>query len=123
MPDPRITDAKELLRRVSDFGHQLKEEAEAARRKMLWAASVEIQGRLFGGLIVDLSPGGARIRFATPVNTDEEVTLVLDELDAIGATVVWQSAAKGGVQFLLAPEDVAERVRRRPELFARKRGA
>jgi PilZ domain len=121
MADAEITDAKELLRQVSAFGTRLKD--EAARKDALWAASVEVHGKLFGGLIVDLGPGGARIRFATPVNSEEDVTLVLNQLDAIGATVVWQNADERGVEFLLAPEDVAERVRRRPEMFARKRRA
>jgi hypothetical protein len=120
MPESQITDAKELLRRVTAFGAQLKEQAQVAHKEALWAATVEIQGKQFDGLIVDLSPGGARIQFAAAVSTEAEVTLVLNQLDALGATVVWQSEGKSGVQFLLAPEEVAERVRRRPDVLTKK---
>jgi hypothetical protein len=119
MADPEITDAKELLRRVSDFGTRLKSQAEAEHKEALWAATVEIQGKQFDGLIVDFSPGGARIRFAT-LSSEADVTLVLDKLDALGATVVWQNEGKSGVQLLLAPEEVAARVRRRPDIFAKR---
>jgi len=120
MPDAQITDAKELLRRVSDFGARLKSRAGTEHKEALWAATVEIQGKQFDGLIVDFSPGGARIHFAATVATEADVTLVLNELDALGATVVWQSEGKSGVQFLLAPEEVAARVRRRPDVFAKR---
>jgi hypothetical protein len=120
MLDAQITDAKELLRRVSDFGARLKTQAEAEHKEALWAATVEIQGKQFDGLIVDFSPGGTRIRFAATVASETEVTLVLNELDALGAMVVWQSEGKSGVQFLLAPEEVAARVRRRPDVFAKR---
>ena len=120
MADAQITDAKELLRQVSAFGARLKTQADAEHKEALWAATVEIQGKQFDGLIVDFSPGGTRIRFAARVASEADVTLVLDQLDALGATVVWQSAGKGGVQFLLAPEEVAARVRRRPDVLAKR---
>ena len=120
MPDAQITDAKELLRRVTDFGARLKSQAGTEHKEALWAATVEIQGKQFDGLIVDFSPGGARIHFAATVATEADVTLVLNELDALGATVVWQNEGKSGVQFLLAPEEVAARVRRRPDVFAKR---
>jgi PilZ domain len=123
MPDPQITDARELLRRVADFGARLKSQAEGEQKEALWAATVEIQGKQFDGLIVDFSPGGARIHFAATIATESEVALVLNELDALGATVVWQSEGKSGVQFLLAPEEVAARVRRRPDVFDKRRRA
>lgn len=116
MANPEITDARELLRRVSAFAERLQAQDQA-----LWAATVEIQGKQFGGLIVDFSPGGSRIRFAASVSTDEDVTRVLDKLDTLGASVIWQEKGKNGFELLLAPEEVANRVRRRPEALVQKR--
>ncbi|MGO8919763.1 MAG: PilZ domain-containing protein [Stellaceae bacterium] len=110
MPDDQITDAKDLLKRVSDFGEDLKERRRFERKKLLWAATVEVRGQRFEGMIVDLSAGGARIKFDAPVATGDELTLVLKQLDELGAKVVWQRQGEAGIQFLLAPEEVAAKI-------------
>jgi hypothetical protein len=110
MPDDQITDAKDLVKRVSDFGEELKERRRFERRKLLWAATVEVRGQRFEGMIVDLSAGGARIKFDAPVATGDELTLMLKQLDELGAKVVWQREGEAGLQFLLAPEEVAARI-------------
>ncbi len=113
MPDDRITDAKDLLKQVSDFGERLKERRRFERKRLLWAATVEVRGQRFEGMIVDLSPGGARIKFDAPVATGDELTLVLKQLDELGAKVVWQREGEAGLQFLLAPDEVAARIQQR----------
>jgi PilZ domain len=110
MPDDQITDAKDLVKRVSDFGEELKERRRFERKKLLWAATVEVRGQRFEGMIVDLSAGGARIKFDAPVATGDELTLMLKQLDDLGAKVVWQREGEAGLQFLLAPEEVAARI-------------
>jgi hypothetical protein len=110
MPDDRITDAKDLVKRVSDFGEELKERRRFERKKLLWAATVEVRGQRFEGMIVDLSAGGARIKFDAPVAAGDELTLMLKQLDELGAKVVWQREGEAGLQFLLAPEEVADRI-------------
>ena len=110
MPDDRITDAKDLVKRVSDFGEELKERRRFERKKLLWAATVEVRGQRFEGMIVDLSAGGARIKFDAPVATGDELTLMLKQLDELGAKVVWQREGEAGLQFLLAPDEVAARI-------------
>lgn len=110
MPDDWITDAKDLVKRVSDFGDELKERRRFERKKLLWAATVEVRGQRFEGTIVDLSAGGARIKFDAPVATGDELTLVLKQLDELGAKVVWQREGEAGLQFLLAPDEVAARI-------------
>jgi len=110
MLDDAITDAKDLLKRVSDFGEELKERRRFERQKLLWAATVEVRGQRFEGMIVDLSAGGARIKFDAPVAAGDELTLVLKQLDDLGARVVWQREGEAGLQFLLAPDEVAERI-------------
>lgn len=113
MPDDRITDAKDLLKQVSDFGERMKERRRFERKQLLWAATVEVRGQRFEGTIVDLSPGGARIKFDAAVATGEELTLVLKQLDDLGAKVVWQREGEAGLQFLLAPEEVAARIQQK----------
>jgi hypothetical protein len=110
MPDDRITDAKDLLRQVSDFGERMKERRRFERKRLLWAATVEVRGQRFEGTIVDLSAGGARIKFDAAVAAGDELTLVLKQLDELGAKVVWQREGEAGLQFLLAPDDVAARI-------------
>lgn len=46
MPDDQITDANDLLKRVSDFGENLKERRRFERKKLLWAATLEMRGKL-----------------------------------------------------------------------------
>lgn len=110
MPDDQITDAKDLLKRVSDFGESLKERRRFERKSLLWAATVEIRGQRFEGMIVDLSPGGARMTFDASVDAGDELTLVLKHLDELGAKVVWQREGEAGLQFLLAPDEVAAKL-------------
>ena len=110
MPDDRITDAKDLVKQVADFGEKMKERRRFERKRLLWAATVEVRGQRFEGMIVDLSAGGARIRFDAAVATGDELTLVLKQLDELGAKVVWQREGEAGLQFLLAPEEVAARI-------------
>jgi hypothetical protein len=113
MPDDRITNAKDLLKQVSDFGERMKERRRHERKKLLWAATVEVRGQRFEGMIVDLSAGGARIKFDAAVAAGDELTLVLKQLDELGAKVVWQREGEAGLQFLLAPEEVAARIQQK----------
>jgi hypothetical protein len=110
MPDDRITDAKDLLQRVRQFGARLKDRRRFERQQLLWAATVEVRGQRFEGTIVDFSVGGARLKFDAPVAAGDELTLVLQQLDELGAKVVWQREGEAGLQFLLAPDEVAARV-------------
>jgi c-di-GMP-binding flagellar brake protein YcgR len=83
------------------------------RKRVLWAASIEVRGERLEGVITDLSAGGARLRFAAPLTEGEELRLILSEFDAMGAKVVWQRDGEAGVQFVLAPSEVLEALARR----------
>jgi PilZ domain-containing protein len=109
MPDGWITDSQVLLKEVSRFA-ALKQRRRFERRKMPVAATVEVRGERFEGQIIDLSPGGARIRFDAPLAAGEELNVVLQELNQLGAQVVWRREGEAGVRFLLAPEEVAPRL-------------
>ena len=113
MPDEPITDAKTLLQQVTEFGERLKERRRFERKRLLWAATVEVRGQRFEGMIVDFSVGGARLKFDAPVATGDELTLMLKQLDELGAKVVWQREGEAGLQFLLAPEEVAARLQQK----------
>lgn len=108
----RFTDAPDAVKLVSEFGERL-ERRRFERKKVLWAASVDLRGQRFEGMIVELSAGGARLKFAGPVADGEELTLVLKQLEALDAKVIWQRKGETGLQFLLAPDEVAARVRDR----------
>lgn len=115
MPAQRPMDATDLVKQVSEFGKRL-ERRRFERKKLLWAATVEVRGQRFEGIIVDFSAGGARIKFDAPVAAGEELTLILKQFEALGAKVIWQREGEAGLQFLLAPDEVAARVRDRLEL-------
>jgi hypothetical protein len=116
MPDGWITDPEVLLKEVGVFA-RLKERRRFERRKLLVAANIEVKGERFEGVIVDVSPGGARIRFDTLLTAGDELNLVLTELGQLGAQVVWQREGEAGVRFLLAPDEMAPRVQ---ELLAQE---
>jgi len=70
------------------------------RKKVLWAATIIVRGQRFEGAILDLSFGGARLRFGTPLAEGEELRLILKDYDALDAKVVWQRGGEVGLQFL-----------------------
>src|SRR5580700_12158905 len=101
MPDGWITDSQVLLKEVSRLA-ALKERRRFERRKLHVAATIEVRGLRFEGQIIDLSPGGARIRFDVPLAAGEELDVVLRALNQLGAQVVWRRQGEAGVRFLLA---------------------
>jgi len=111
MPHDCITDPKDLLREIEVFGERLMERRRFERRGVRWTAAVELRGQRFEGVITDLSPGGARIKFDAAVEKGDELRLVLHHLSELGARVVWQRRGEAGLSFLLAPQEVADRLR------------
>lgn len=109
MADGWITDRDALLNEVGLFA-ALRERRRFERRKLRVAANIEVKGERFEGVIVDVSPGGARIRFDTPLTVGDDLNLVLKELEQLGAQVVWQRRGEAGLRFLLAPDEVAPRL-------------
>src|SRR5262249_36258537 len=76
-----------------------------------WTATVEVKGQRFGGVVTDPSAGGARIKFDAAVQKGDELRLVLQQLNELGAKVVWQRHGEAGLSFVLAPEEVAAELR------------
>lgn len=111
MPHDCITDPKVLLREIGAFGDKLRERRRFERQELHWTATVEMRGQRFEGMITDLSPGGARIKFDAAVQKGDELRLVLRQLNELGAKVVWQRQGEAGLSFVLAPEEVAARLK------------
>lgn len=110
MAERQITDARNLVAEVTALGATMRERRRHDRRSLLWTATIEVRGKRFEGTIVDLSPGGARLRFDAAVAQGDELNLVLKELDGLGGRVVWQREGEAGIQFMLAPEEITARV-------------
>jgi PilZ domain-containing protein len=123
MAERQITDAKNLVAEVSALGAAMRERRRHDRQPLPWTATIEVRGKRFEGTIVDLSPGGARLRFDAAVSQGDELTLVLKELDGLGGRVVWQREGEAGIQFMLAPEEVTARVESKMGLDLRQRRA
>jgi len=110
-----ITDLQYLVAQIGSFREQIEERRRHERKPVLWAASIEIRGKRCEGLIVDLSPGGARIRFDAEAERGDDLLLVLDQFDSFGAKVIWQYDGEAGIHFVAAPADVAARAKGEPE--------
>jgi hypothetical protein len=106
-----ITNLQYLVGQIGKFREQIEERRRFTRKPVLWAATVEIRGKRCEGLIVDFSPGGARIRFETEADTGDELLVVLDQFDTFGAKVIWQYDGEAGIHFVAAPADVAARMK------------
>jgi len=123
MAEREITDARNLVAEVSALGAAMRERRRHDRQPLSWTATIEVRGKRFEGTIIDLSPGGARLRFDAAIARGDELTLVLKELDGLGARVVWQQQGEASIQFMLGPEEVTDRVESKIGLDLRARPA
>ncbi len=85
------------------------ERRQFRRKAVIWAAKVEAKGGTFDCITLDLSLGGARLRFSDHVEMLEQVVLVLEKFGKFQGEIVWQTPTEIGVQFTEAPEAVAAR--------------
>ncbi len=82
-------------------------------RRRYKRAHVLFSGRLFSGkrgiegLVLDLSPNGARIRFHEPIAADSAMTLRLAESVDLKVEVAWQKGNSLGLQFLDLPARIS----------------
>jgi len=113
--ETEITDLKYLVAQIGSFRDRIEERSRHERKPVLWAATIEIRGKRCEGLIVDLSPGGARLRFDAEADTGDDLLLVLDQFDSFGAKVIWQYDGEAGIHFVAAPTEVADQVKGEPE--------
>jgi PilZ domain-containing protein len=121
MAERQITNARNLVAEVTALGAAMRERRRHDRSSLLWTATIEVRGKRFEGTIVDLSPGGARLRFDAALTQGDELNLILKELDVLGGRVVWQRQGEAGIQFMLAPDEITARVERKLGLDLRRR--
>jgi hypothetical protein len=94
---------------------ELSEEELAAlrhtvRKRVLWAAQLQVSSKRYDCIVVDLSLGGARLHFAEPIEKGEKVVLLLDRVGNFGAEVIWQQERSIGVRFTDDPQHIAQRI-------------
>jgi len=80
----------------------------SVRKRVLWAAKLDIGGQGYDCIVVDLSLGGARLNVSAPVLKGEVVVLRLDRFGALAAEVVRQEERSIGIRFVENPERIAE---------------
>ncbi len=113
MLDGQGSDAKALLDRLGLAAEDLKNRRRFQRKSLLWAAVVETSNHRIEGILVDVSAGGAKLRMEGPLTVGDDVLLFVKQLDAIEARVVWMRPGEVGLEFRMAPAEIAERVQRR----------
>jgi hypothetical protein len=80
----------------------------SVRKRVLWAAKLDVGGDRYDCIVVDLSLGGARLSVTAPVLKGEIVTLRLDRFGALSCEVVRQEERSIGVRFVEDADRIAE---------------
>jgi PilZ domain len=73
---------------------------DQARDRVTYSGRLSYGAREYPCAVLDISAGGAQIRFAEPVAVWTIVTLYIDRFGGFHARVVWQQRDKVGLQFL-----------------------
>lgn len=99
------------------------EEAAAHRRtvrkRVLWAARIEVSGRPYDCVVIDLSLGGAKLDLQAPVAQGDMVTLVLERFGSFRAEVAWREEGACGLRFVEDPQRIADLIGGRLPLTAK----
>jgi hypothetical protein len=85
------------------------ERRQFRRKAVIWAAKIESKNGVYDCITLDLSLGGARLRFSQHIDMLEQVMLVLEKFGKFPAEVVWLTSTEIGLQFTESPEAVASR--------------
>jgi len=89
-----------------------EEEAAAQRRtvrkRVLWAARIDVGGRQHDCVVVDLSLGGAKLDLKAPLAHGDKVTLMLERFGSFRAEVAWREEGSCGLRFVEDPQRIAD---------------
>lgn len=100
-----------------------EEEAAAHRRtvrkRVLWAARIEVSGRQHDCVVIDLSLGGAKLDLKAPVTQGDVVTLILERFGSFRAEVAWREEGSCGLRFVEDPQRIADLIGGRLPLTAK----
>jgi len=78
------------------------------RKRVLWAAQLEVSSKRYDCIVVDLSLGGARLHFPEAISKGQKAVLVLDRIGKLGGEVMWQQERSIGIRFTDDPQRVAQ---------------
>ena len=78
---------------------ELVAQRRSVRKRVLWAARLEVGNKRYDCVVVDLSLGGARLHYSEPVSKGEHVVLVLERIGNLNAEVVWHEERSIGLRF------------------------
>jgi PilZ domain len=70
------------------------------RKRVLWDASLQQDGRTWECKAVEISPGGARIRIGERLTLNSQVTLRIERFGNFPGEVRWQDEDFAGIDFL-----------------------
>jgi PilZ domain len=70
------------------------------RDRVVYSGRLSYGAREYPCAVLDISAGGAQVRFAEPLAVWTIVTLYIDRFGGFHARVVWQQRDKVGLQFL-----------------------
>jgi hypothetical protein len=70
------------------------------RQRVSWDATLHQDGRAWGCKVVDVSPGGAKIRIDERLTIDSRVMLTIDRRGDFAGEVRWQDENSAGLRFL-----------------------
>src|SRR5579863_3208424 len=80
------------------------ENRRADRKKVHWRATLETSEGRVDCQIVDISPGGSKIRLAHVLGVDTPVTLVIGDIGEFHGSVAWEESGFAGLKF--SPSDL-----------------
>ncbi|HYM01452.1 MAG TPA: CpaF family protein, partial [Stellaceae bacterium] len=69
------------------------------RKKVLWAASLETAQGGVECQIVDISPGGSKVRLDKVLGRDNPVTLIIGDIGEFHGVVAWEESGHAGIRF------------------------
>lgn len=95
------------MRNGSDDHTGRRERRRYKRTHVLFSGNLVSGKRAIEGLVLDLSPNGARIQFSEPIVTNSATTLRLADSVDIDVEVAWRKDNRLGLRFREMPARVA----------------
>src|SRR5690606_13666106 len=103
----RVDDVEEIVRAISAIAQAAEEKRRFRRVSVLWRGRLYAAGKTHEVRVLNVSPGGAKLRGpALPENT--AVILTVDRAGDVPARVVWCEREQIGLRFLDSSQEVCE---------------
>lgn len=103
----RIDDVEEIVRAISAMAEAAEEKRRFRRTSVLWRGRLYAAGKTHEVRVLNVSPGGAKLRGPTlPENA--AVILTVDRAGEVPARVVWCERELIGLRFLDSAQEICE---------------